>query len=234
MKTKFWCGLRAAVCISILGLAGSVASAALSLPIALSGNLIGVNHWDFPPVGQFEGSAIAGALNPVDVGGWNVRTGVGIYFFDIGSYRSQISAASSIDLVLNYLGSRSGYGYTPPSITLQFIGAFDQAALANGLGSQYWTAPTLAAFDTGISGSGSGRSVSIDVSSIAGDYTQQYLAFRLTPSSSLSETAQQFSYMASLEIAPVPEPTTCIAGALLLLPVGLQGIRMLRNRRQTS
>jgi hypothetical protein len=36
------------------------------------------------------------------------------------------------------------------------------------------------------------------------------------------------------EASPVPEPTTYIAGALLLLPFGLQGIRHLRNRKQVG
>jgi len=36
----------------------------------------------------------------------------------------------------------------------------------------------------------------------------------------------------TFESAVVPEPTTCIAGALLLLPFGLQGIHKLRNRKQ--
>jgi hypothetical protein len=34
--------------------------------------------------------------------------------------------------------------------------------------------------------------------------------------------------------APVPEPTTMVAGALLLLPFGFQGLRYLRNRKQTA
>ncbi len=33
---------------------------------------------------------------------------------------------------------------------------------------------------------------------------------------------------------PVPEPSTYLAGALLLIPAGLQGFRALRNRRQSS
>ncbi len=37
-----------------------------------------------------------------------------------------------------------------------------------------------------------------------------------------------------LTATPIPEPTTMIAGALLLLPFGLQGVRMLRNRRQAA
>jgi hypothetical protein len=36
------------------------------------------------------------------------------------------------------------------------------------------------------------------------------------------------------ETAPVPEPSTCIAGALLLLPFGLQGIRRLTSGKRTS
>jgi hypothetical protein len=35
-------------------------------------------------------------------------------------------------------------------------------------------------------------------------------------------------------ITPVPEPTTMCAGALLLLPFGLQGIRAVRNRKQAA
>lgn len=34
-----------------------------------------------------------------------------------------------------------------------------------------------------------------------------------------------------LEMAPVPEPSTYLAGALMLLPFGIQGLRCLRNRR---
>ena len=34
--------------------------------------------------------------------------------------------------------------------------------------------------------------------------------------------------------APVPEPSTNIAGALLLLPFGLQGIRHFRSRKQAA
>ena len=35
-------------------------------------------------------------------------------------------------------------------------------------------------------------------------------------------------------ISAVPEPSTMIAGALMLLPFGLQGMRCLRNRKQVS
>jgi hypothetical protein len=38
--------------------------------------------------------------------------------------------------------------------------------------------------------------------------------------------------MARFDVTAVPEPSTYIAGTLLLLPFGLQGIRHLRNRKQ--
>jgi hypothetical protein len=38
----------------------------------------------------------------------------------------------------------------------------------------------------------------------------------------------------SWSLTAVPEPTTMIAGALALLPFGLQGIRFLRTRKQTA
>jgi hypothetical protein len=39
------------------------------------------------------------------------------------------------------------------------------------------------------------------------------------------------SYGASINVAPVPEPTTMIAGALLLLPFGASTLRILRKRQ---
>ena len=38
----------------------------------------------------------------------------------------------------------------------------------------------------------------------------------------------------SISDAAVPEPSTYIAGALMLLPFGLQGIRHLRSRKQAA
>lgn len=35
-----------------------------------------------------------------------------------------------------------------------------------------------------------------------------------------------------LEATPVPEPSTCIAGALLLLPFGASAVRKLRSSRK--
>jgi hypothetical protein len=38
----------------------------------------------------------------------------------------------------------------------------------------------------------------------------------------------------SYTTTPVPEPTTMVAGALLLLPFGLSAVRHLRNRKQAA
>ncbi len=55
----------------------------------------------------------------------------------------------------------------------------------------------------------------------------------VTASSTLQNVYMQFGTTASancVQLVPVPEPTTLIAGALLLLPFGLQGFRHSRNR----
>ncbi len=39
-------------------------------------------------------------------------------------------------------------------------------------------------------------------------------------------------YIDNIQVAAVPEPSTFIAGALLALPFGVQGIRYLRNRKR--
>jgi hypothetical protein len=49
--------------------------------------------------------------------------------------------------------------------------------------------------------------------------------------SSITWTTDKPEYWHGITLAVVPEPTTMIAGALLLLPFGVQGIRRLRNRR---
>jgi len=53
----------------------------------------------------------------------------------------------------------------------------------------------------------------------------------------LHDKATQYSAAGPMEfdltLTPIPEPSTYLAGALLMLPVGLQGLRSLRNRKQT-
>jgi len=55
-------------------------------------------------------------------------------------------------------------------------------------------------------------------------------------STSISEVIMQAynfggTYTADWSNTPVPEPTTIVAGAMLLLPFGLSGLRMLRKSR---
>jgi hypothetical protein len=49
----------------------------------------------------------------------------------------------------------------------------------------------------------------------------------------LSGSAETYN-MDNMVYSAVPEPSTCIAGALLLLPFGLQTVRRLRTRKQVS
>jgi len=61
------------------------------------------------------------------------------------------------------------------------------------------------------------------------------VTFQFNPGQSLTQlttgSAQIGSYSGSLAGAAVPEPTTLIAGALLLLPFGASTVRILRKRR---
>jgi len=61
------------------------------------------------------------------------------------------------------------------------------------------------------------------------------LSFQFSPSQSLAQlttgSAQIGSYSGSLAGAAVPEPSTVIAGALLLLPFGASTLRILRKRQ---
>ena len=60
--------------------------------------------------------------------------------------------------------------------------------------------------------------------------SQQYVGFLLQPTDSNGNPTKDVQEML-YNIAPVPEPTTCIAGALLLLPFGASTLRMFRRNR---
>jgi hypothetical protein len=53
----------------------------------------------------------------------------------------------------------------------------------------------------------------------------------LTQLSSSGGTAGSYSGDLTAALVPVPEPTTIIAGALLLLPLGASTLRILRRNR---
>jgi hypothetical protein len=61
------------------------------------------------------------------------------------------------------------------------------------------------------------------------------LSFQFSPSKTLTDLTTgvlpyKTSYSGSISNIPVPEPTTMLAGALLLLPFGVSAIRMLRRK----
>jgi hypothetical protein len=62
---------------------------------------------------------------------------------------------------------------------------------------------------------------------LTGNYS--YAGFLLTP-----DPTEQYGYPGQgvlIDVTPVPEPTTMIAGALLLIPFGLSTVRFLRRKR---
>jgi len=62
-------------------------------------------------------------------------------------------------------------------------------------------------------------------------YIVFYSQFGLGPIELGTETNDGFEEWASYNFAPVPEPTTVIAGALLLIPFGFTTLRALRSRK---
>lgn len=101
--------------------------------------------------------------------------------------------------------------------TVQSIGAINAALNVNVTGLAYGGLnPDLLALANGVNGS-------------------LNLTFQFNPGQSLTQlttgTAQIGSYSGALAGAAVPEPTTLIAGALLLLPFGVSTLRNLRKRR---
>ena len=90
----------------------------------------------------------------------------------------------------------------------------------------------LAVNITGLSYSGA----NVDLLALAGDGSgSMNLTFQFNPALSLSQLVQNpdqtTSFSGSLVGAAVPEPTTVIAGALLLLPLGASTLRIIAKRR---
>jgi hypothetical protein len=50
----------------------------------------------------------------------------------------------------------------------------------------------------------------------------------------IQASSTEATYSLDASVGAVPEPTTMIAGAMLLIPFGLQGIRCLRSRKQMA
>jgi hypothetical protein len=86
--------------------------------------------------------------------------------------------------------------------------------------------------------SGSGTTVSTAITDAktyvdaAAAQSQQYVGYLLQPTDSNGNPTKDVQEML-YNITPVPEPTTVIAGALLLLPFGASTLRILRKRRTT-
>jgi hypothetical protein len=119
------------------------------------------------------------------------------------------------------------------------------SGLANGNYDFYYYAPTHPVVDTGaftingtaapnLTGSTSGSGT------VQGTDWQKLVGVAVT-GGTLTTTwgsgGGRYTGLSGIQIvaaAPVPEPSTFIAGALLALPFGLQGFRWLRNRKQVA
>ncbi len=78
----------------------------------------------------------------------------------------------------------------------------------------------------------------IDLSVITGLDNQATAYIRLINESSVAgsgtDRVDNFTVSGTQSAAAVPEPSTCLAGALVLLPFGVSTFRVLRNRRQPN
>jgi Carbohydrate binding domain len=95
---------------------------------------------------------------------------------------------------------------------------------------------------------GGGPTISLDVkwngSAIFSELNtgaQPYQQFSFTVQGTGSDTIEficandpSFTYLDDVSLTPVPEPSTVIAGALLLLPFGFSTIRHFRSRKQAA
>jgi hypothetical protein len=76
--------------------------------------------------------------------------------------------------------------------------------------------------------------VSVDFSSVSALDNLNQVLFKLTVNGASSAAGNNRFDNIQFNATAVPEPPTFIAGALLALPFGLQGVRYLRNRKQVS
>jgi hypothetical protein len=103
-------------------------------------------------------------------------------------------------------------------------------------GSDWVNSPVVVSFDAS-----NNNLIFINSDFLNGQPYSEYFAFRSgsvwaysVPNSNLYAQEHVADARWSLTPAAVPEPSTYLAGALLALPFGLQGIRLLRNRRQAE
>jgi hypothetical protein len=140
-----------------------------------------------------------------------------------------VSIPNTAENAFMWLGLQSGTSgtFNISSIQITFLdavatgGAQSQFVLASQSSGSAHLGPALQAFLlSGSSLNFSGIQATYTVDSIPGG-TDTYVPWLIL-------TADQ------LAVTPVPEPSTYIAGALLLLPFGAQAVRRLRTRKQVS
>ena len=200
------------------------------LPVAASANL--VTDGDFTGAGTPSGYATYFATSTM--GGWTVTAGsvdlIGTY------WQGPPTGGNSVDMA----GDSSGT--IQQTITGLDVG--QQYDLSFYLSGNPDGAPTVKQLGVGLSIIGSTVdtfSYTIGSNSHGSmDYTLETETFTATGTSEVLQFQDQSSYagttpygavIGGVSLTPVPEPTTVVAGAMLLLPFGMSTLRMLRKSR---
>src|ERR1035441_4144653 len=191
-----------------------MAAVALAIPLAASANLI-LN-------GGFE--------NPNPLSPYQYRTGSQITDWNISStHRGVVQFDSNYQPVgvPNYSVQLESGGSSPDSIS---------QTVSTVPGATYSVSFILAAWN------GSSSSMNVTIDSVTHNYTsssQTYAPYSFSFVADNSSSTLKFEnagvYAVSFPqidgVSMVPEPTTMIAGALLLLPFGASTLRILRKHR---
>lgn len=144
---------------------------------------------------------------------------------------------------LNYSGITLSWDQTSSSTGPR---DFQLAYSTDGLTFTDFGSPYNVAAISWVSGSAkTSSSFSADITAVTTLNNQANVYFRLTDVSTISanggtvgttgaDRIDNFTVCGTPAGAAVPEPSTCLAGALLLLPLGVSAIRVLRKRRQAE
>lgn len=154
----------------------------------------------------------------------------GISIANTDYFQATLSVASGYTLSLNTIDARFAGTDTfraSPGVSAQFAYSLDGATF-NLIGSPFSLTANTAMPTISLSGIGALQNLA-DTSTV---YFRYYASGQTTTGGWGFHSPSAGAYGLAFDgtISPIPEPSTFIAGALLVLPFGIQGIRYLRNR----
>jgi hypothetical protein len=167
-------------------------------------------------------------------------------FRTVGFQNNGISTANT-DYFQTTLSAASGYTFSLSSIDARFAGTASFRA-APGVSAQFaysLDGTTFTLIGSPFNLTADTAMPQIDLTGIGAlqnvaDTTTvsfRYYASGQTPTggwglNSPSNLQDGLDFNGTISVVPVPEPSTFVAGVLLALPFGVQGVRLLRNREQ--